>query len=172
MPADAGATPASTVLAERTRGGLLLLDTGRAGMPPPKDVALPMAPGTTAIRFGDTEWRILWARHTKPPPDSVTAGAPGATGAHHALLDPRQSRWPWRLRTRKPGDRFWPLGRDLDVELRRFLQSRHVPRFDRDRLPLLVDADDGVLWVPGVEISNPARVRLDTGECVELRLGS
>ena len=47
-----------------------------------------------------------------------------------------------------------------------------MPRFDRDRLPLLVDADDQVLWVPGVEISAAARVRLDTGECVELRLQS
>ncbi len=155
-----------TVLAERTRGGLLLLDAHRAGMPPQQELVLLEAPGATDVRFGATEWRILGTHRQEPPaePDH------GAGGARRALLDPRHGRWPWRLRTRRPGDRFQPLGQARDVGLRRFLQGRHVPRFDRDRLPLVVDADDSVLWVPGVEISAMARVRLDTDECVELRL--
>ncbi|MHC4513524.1 MAG: tRNA lysidine(34) synthetase TilS [Planctomycetota bacterium] len=155
-----------TVLAERIRGGLLLLDEGRAGAPPRKDLMLLPAAGAADVRFGDTEWRILGARHEEPP----LQPSPTAAGRQRALLDPRCTRWPWRLRARRPGDRFQPLGQAHDVELRRFLQGRHVPRFDRDRLPLLVDADDQVLWVPGVEISAAAQVRLDTGECVELQL--
>ena len=50
------------------------------------------------------------------------------------------------------------------------MQNRHVPRFDRSRLPLLVDAKDRVLWVPGVEIAEPNRVEADGGPCFELRL--
>jgi tRNA(Ile)-lysidine synthetase-like protein len=126
------------------------------------------AAGTTDVRFGETEWQIHSARHPEPPLEP----SPGASGPARALLDPRDARWPWRLRPRRPGDRFRPLGQRRDVSLRRFLSARHVPRFDRDRLPLLVDADDQVLWVCGVEISAGARVRLDTGECVELRLTS
>ena len=76
---------------------------------------------------------------------------------------------PWRLRTRHRGDRFQPLGSDIHVDLRRFLQRRHVPRFDRDRMPLLVDAEDRVIWVPGVEISEIARLQLNTRACIELR---
>jgi tRNA(Ile)-lysidine synthase len=78
---------------------------------------------------------------------------------------------PWRIRTRRPGDRFQPLGAREPVELRRFLQSRHVPRFHRDRLPLVVDADDRILWVPGVEIAEVARVQLNTRRTIELLAG-
>ena len=46
-----------------------------------------------------------------------------------------------------------------------------MPRFDRDRLPLLVDADDRILWVPGVEISEGARLRLNTRQCIEVQAG-
>jgi len=154
------------VTAERTRGGLLLLDETRAGVAPAQDQFLLPAAGATDVRFGDTEWRIQSARHLQPPLDP----SPSAAGRTRAVLDPRDTRWPWRLRPRRSGDRFRPLGQAQDVGLGRFLKGRHVPRFDRDRLPLLVDADDQVLWVPGVEVSAAARVRLDTGECVELRL--
>jgi tRNA(Ile)-lysidine synthase len=77
---------------------------------------------------------------------------------------------PWRLRTRKPGDRIQPLGSRSEQELRRFLLSRHVPRFDRDRLPLLVDANDRILWVPGADISDHARLMLNSRRCVEVRV--
>ena len=43
-----------------------------------------------------------------------------------------------------------------------------MPRFDRDRLPLLVDGDDRVLWIPGVEISDAVRLQLNTRRCVEV----
>lgn len=155
-----------TLTAERVRGGLLLLDEGRAGAPPAKGQLLLPAAGSAAVRFGSTEWQIHSTRHLTPPLDP----GPTATGRARALLDPRHARWPWRLRQRRSRDRFRPLGQARDIGLRRFLLGRHVPRFDRDRLPLLVDADDQVLWVPGVEISACARVRLDTAECVELRL--
>jgi tRNA(Ile)-lysidine synthase len=72
------------------------------------------------------------------------------------------------MRTRRPGDRFRPLGCDRDLELRRFLQGRHVPRFDRDRVPLLVDGDGRVLWIPGVEVSERARLQLNTRRCIEV----
>jgi hypothetical protein len=55
------------------------------------------------------------------------------------------------------------------MDLRRFMQSRHVPRFDRDRMPLVADAGDRILWIPGVEVSELARLQLNTRQCVELR---
>ncbi len=63
-----------------------------------------------------------------------------------------------------------PLGARAEQELRRFLLARHVPRFDRDRLPLLVDANDRILWVPGADIAEPARLMLNTRRCVEVRV--
>ena len=75
------------------------------------------------------------------------------------------------MRTRRTGDTFWPLGSDNPLELRRFLQGRHVPRFDRDRLPLLVDAADRILWVPGGEVGENARLKLNTRRCIEVIAG-
>lgn len=154
------------LLAERTRRGLLLVDPSRAGAPPRTfDGGQLLVVDGDRQRFGATEWLLEATSHPQPP----LVPSPREAGRLRALLDPRLLPFPWRLRTRRSGDRFWPLGCAHDVELRRFLQSRHVPRFDRDRLPLVVDAQDRVLWIPGVEVSEVARLRLNTKHTVELR---
>jgi tRNA(Ile)-lysidine synthase len=156
------------LLAERTRDGLLVLDPSRAPAPPTA-ASQPFAWDQGLQRFGDTEWALAGVEHPLPP----LAPSPAEAGRWRALLDPRAAPLPWRLRTRRSGDRFHPLGIGRDLELRRFLMSRHVPRFDRDRMPLLVDAADRILWVPGVEIAEPVRLQLNSRRCIEVtaRLG-
>jgi tRNA(Ile)-lysidine synthase len=153
------------LLAERTRDGLLLLDPERAPAPPARDDGGQVFGWDGGRqRFGATEWRLEAFEHPLPP----LLPSPLQAGRLRALLDPRLLPLPWRLRPRRAGDRFWPLGQPHELELRRFLQSRHVPRFDRDRLPLLVDAQDRILWIPGVEVAEPARLQLNTRRCVEV----
>lgn len=153
------------LLAERTRDGVLLVDTDRAGAPPAAaDGGQHFLVDAGRQRFGATEWSLEGFEHPLPP----LVPSPREAGRLRALLDPRLLPAPFRLRTRRPGDRFQPLGCAAPLELRRFLQSRHVPRFDRDRLPLLVDADDRILWIPGVEVSELARLQLNTRRCVEV----
>jgi len=153
------------LLAERTRDGLLLLDPERAPAPPTRDDGGQVFCWDGGRqRFGATEWRLEAFEHPLPP----LMPTPLQAGRLRALLDPRLLPLPWRLRPRRAGDRFWPLGQPHELELRRFLQSRHVPRFDRDRLPLLVDAQDRILWIPGVEVAEPARLHLNTRRCVEV----
>lgn len=156
------------LLVERTRGGLLLVDPDRAG-PAPRThdggQRLPFDQGRQ--RFGATEWWLDAHEHPLPP----LVPTPAEAGRLRALLDPRSAPLPWRLRTRRAGDVFQPLGSAQPMDLRRFLQGRHVPRFDRDRLPLLVDDRDRVLWVPGVEVGEPARLKLNTRRCVEVIAG-
>ncbi|MFN7587711.1 MAG: tRNA lysidine(34) synthetase TilS [Planctomycetota bacterium] len=154
------------LLAERIRDGLLLVDPDRAALPPAAaDGGQLFAWDGGRQRFGATEWSLQAFEHPLPP----LVPSPAEAGRLRALLDPRQATLPWRLRTRREGDRFHPLGSAQPVELRRFLQSRHVPRFDRDRLPLLVDAQDRILWVPGVEVSEVARLQLNTRRCIEVQ---
>jgi tRNA(Ile)-lysidine synthase len=158
----------SGLLVERTRDGLLLVDPGRAGAPPrTHDGGQLFHCDAGRQRFGATEWWLEACEHPLPP----LAPSPREAGRLRALLDPRNAPSPWRLRTRRPGDRFQPLGHAAAVELRRFLQNRHVPRFDRDRLPLVVDARDRILWIPGVEVAEPARLQLNTRRTIELVAG-
>jgi len=155
------------LLVERTREGLLLIDQDRAGAPPrTEDGGQLLRLDCGRQRFGATEWLVEAHSHPLPP----LVPSPAEAGRFRALLDPQHAPGPWRLRTRRQGDQFQPLGYATAIELRRFLQGRHLARFDRDRLPLLVDGRDRVLWVPGVEIGEPARLQLHTRHCVEVRV--
>lgn len=142
-----------TLLAERARDRLLVLDPGAAGVPPPGPLLL----SQELQRFGSTEWSL----HAIPRTGRDPAADPGASNRLRVRLavapEARLS-----VRTRRAGDRFQPLGAPVPLGLARFLQARHVPRFDRDRLPLVVDAADRPLWIPGVEIAAPARMQADT----------
>lgn len=156
------------LLVERTREGLLLVDPARAGaVPRTHDGGQLFHCDGGRQRFGATEWWLEAFEHPMPP----LVPSPAEAGRFRALLDPRLTSLPWRLRTRRPGDRFQPLGSPQQVELRRFLQARHLPRFDRDRLPLLVDAHDHILWIPGVEVGEAARLQLNTRRTVEVVAG-
>ena len=56
---------------------------------------------------------------------------------------------PLAVRSRKPGDRFRPLGMGGQQKLQDFLVDRKVSRSERDTLPLVVDSDDRIVWVVG-----------------------
>jgi tRNA(Ile)-lysidine synthase len=159
------------LLVERTRSGLLLSNLAGAGDAPDSPLELPEHGN---LRFGTTEWTVRSTPRTDPPlspsPSFPDRTESGKVSTGHAVIDPRGAPRPWRLRTRRPGDRFWPLGGRGPLDLRRFMQNRRVPRFDRSRLPLLVDAEDRLLWIPGVEIADPNRIQLDTEQCFELKL--
>ncbi|MGE0200860.1 MAG: tRNA lysidine(34) synthetase TilS [Candidatus Melainabacteria bacterium] len=62
------------------------------------------------------------------------------------------------LRTRQPGDQFQPLGMEWPMRLKKFLMNRGIPRFERDRVPLIC-VDNTVLWVVGHGISDRIKVR-------------
>lgn len=154
---------AGALLFERTRGGLLLLDPSRAGAPP--RAPLEAEAGETQ-RFGATEWHLTSTLLSEPP----RAPAPLEGGARRVVLDLRSAPPPWILRTRRSGDRFQPMGMTHAIDLRRYLQSHHVPRFHRDRLPLLVDDRDRILWVPGAGVAACAALPPEPRSCVEWQL--
>ncbi|MCE3236489.1 MAG: tRNA(Ile)-lysidine synthetase [Vampirovibrio sp.] len=65
---------------------------------------------------------------------------------------------PLELRTRRPGDKFQPMGLDAPLRFKKFLINRGVPRFERDRLLVLAHGNQ-VLWVPGLGISQQLRLK-------------
>jgi len=83
-------------------------------------------------------------------------------------MDPGSVRFPLILRTRRPGERFWPYGASSPLKLKRFLISRKIPRDIRDCIPLLADENGGIVAVVGIEIAHPFRLRETRGKAVSV----
>jgi tRNA(Ile)-lysidine synthase len=74
---------------------------------------------------------------------------------------------PLAVRTRQPGDRFRPLGAPGRRKLQAVLEDRKVPREERDRVPVIVDARGRVVWVAGVALAEECRVTApEAGEVI------
>ena len=73
------------------------------------------------------------------------------------------------LRTRRPGDRFHPLGAPGDRLLSDYLIDRKIDRPLRDFWPL-VAVGNRVLWVCGLGLSQTARLRDERMRCVRLTI--
>ena len=62
------------------------------------------------------------------------------------------------VRNRRPGDRFQPVGFDGQKKLQDFFVDRKVARASRDRVPLVVNEADRIVWVAGYGIDGAFRV--------------
>jgi tRNA(Ile)-lysidine synthase len=62
------------------------------------------------------------------------------------------------VRRREDGDRFQPLGMQSTKKLQDFLVDTHVPRPERDCIPLF-EVERGIVWVGGLRIAEWARKR-------------
>jgi tRNA(Ile)-lysidine synthase len=71
------------------------------------------------------------------------------------------------VRNRRSGDRFIPFGRKRPVKLKEILIKEGVPRFMRDRVPLLTLANQ-ILWIVGVKRGNFYRVTNPERDVVEV----
>jgi tRNA(Ile)-lysidine synthase len=122
------------------------------------------APGTTPLPGSD--WRLVAELVDRA---ELPAGWAANPDPWQAFLDAGPAGQALALRTRRPGDRFQPLGMaGHGVKLADFLTNRKVPRAIRDRLPLLVTGEL-ILWVCGQRVDERARVRTDTGQVLLLR---
>ncbi|BDG62042.1 tRNA lysidine(34) synthetase TilS [Caldinitratiruptor microaerophilus] len=96
---------------------------------------------------------------TREDPDAEPAAGPWAVD-----LDPDRLPGPLAVRTRRPGDRIFPVGMDGSKKLQDLFVDLKVPRPDRDRVPVVV-AGDQVVWVVGYRadrrfLAAPGRPRL------------
>jgi tRNA(Ile)-lysidine synthase len=77
------------------------------------------------------------------------------------VADADRVHFPLHLRSRRPGDRFLPLGMKNEKKLKDLLSDEHIPFFKRDALPLLCD-QERIIWVAGVRLSDAVRVTSKT----------
>lgn len=75
------------------------------------------------------------------------------------------------LRTRRPGDRFVPLGAPGSKKLKEFLIDERVPRAERGST-LVVEGEAGIVWVVGHRLDDRAKVTPHTRRFARLRAGT
>lgn len=73
--------------------------------------------------------------------------------------------YPLAVRSIRPGDRIAPLGLNGSKKVKNIFIDMKVPRDDRRRVPLLVDAR-GVLWVAGMTVDERCRIDEMSGSIV------
>ncbi len=123
---------------------------------------LPRLEGEVEIEVpGATEvggWRVV---------AEVAAGAGDAgAGAICTSISARAAGGGLRVRSRRPGDRFQPLGMAGSKKLQDFMVDSRIDRSWRDRIPLVV-GDRGIAWVVGWRLAEWAR---PMGDGADVRL--
>ncbi len=86
-----------------------------------------------------------------------------------SFLDPAVAGTPLFVRSRRPGDRFQPLGMAAPKRLQDFFVDERVPRAWRDRVPL-VETERGIAWVAGRRPAEWARLPAGARRALRLEL--
>jgi tRNA(Ile)-lysidine synthase len=149
------------------RRDALVLAAGRPREPSPP-VPLPI-PG--AARWGDWEIRaepVEGIEGIQRPPAGARDILLAAPGPFSEMVDRAALTGSFRVRGRRDGDRFHPLGAPGSKKLKEFLRERGVHPTARGRVPLVAD-EKGIVWVVGHRIGEPYRIRPESRSFVRLQ---
>ncbi len=107
---------------------------------------------------------------TLKPADSLSPdGARAWCSPERQVFDAARVSGALCVRTRRPGDRFRPLGLNGTKKLQDYFVDRGVPEPMRDRVPL-VTADGTILWIVGHMPSANAAVTSETEQLLEVEV--
>jgi tRNA(Ile)-lysidine synthase len=131
------------------------------GLTVPGSVDLPQTCAVirASLLTGD---RVLQFETLSPP---ITGSQPD-----RVMLQQTALVLPLTVRTRRPGDRFRPLGAPGTRKVQDVMVDRKVPRAERDKVPIVVDAEGRIVWVAGVAMAHDCRVTEPEGGMVILEL--
>ncbi len=78
--------------------------------------------------------------------------------AHSVVIDADKVYFPLSIRSRISGDRFMPLGMSKSKRVKEFFIDEKVPKFERDKVPIIADMEK-IVWIVGHRIDE--RVKCD-----------
>ncbi|GIQ67307.1 tRNA lysidine(34) synthetase TilS [Xylanibacillus composti] len=93
-------------------------------------------------------------------------------GMEEAWLDAERLHMPLIVRCRKPGDRMRIQGLNGSKKVKDMFIDAKIPVSERETMPLVTDAEDRVLWIPGLRRSDVALVSDRTRSVVHIRISS
>ncbi len=106
---------------------------------------------TEIVAYDDTSWPAI----QRGKPDS------------QEWVDHGQVRLPLIVRSRRPGERFWPLGAPGTKKLSDFFIDAKVVPEQRDRAAILCD-QLGPIWIIGYRIDERVRLRRSTTQALKI----
>jgi len=122
-------------------------------------------PGTLRLSGG---WQIHSEIVESMPADEARVQT--NADPYRAWLDLDQLRTPLHIRTRRPGDRFRPLGMGgHSIKISDFMINARLARQARQDWPLILSGDK-IVWVPGFRLAYPFRIRETTRRLAHLEL--
>jgi tRNA(Ile)-lysidine synthase len=133
--------------------------------PAPSSRPAPLPPEASLAVPGLTSWGPWMVEVETAAPLSAE---PPPTDPWQAWLDADVTGQDLRVRSRRPGDRFQPLGLTGEKKLQDFFVDARVPRAERDAVPL-VYGGPGIVWVVGHRIDERARITDATRRVLRLR---
>jgi tRNA(Ile)-lysidine synthase len=103
-----------------------------------------------------------------PAPMAMEVSGPGTDT--RVVIDADSAGPQLAVRSRAPGDRLKPAGLGGHQKVQDLFVNRKVPRGERDRIPLVIDARGDIVWVAGHALAEPFRVTPRTRAVVILTL--
>jgi tRNA(Ile)-lysidine synthase len=129
---------------------------------PPRDAREHQLKVPGAVEGFGRRFTARWLEHAPENPRAWCSPA-------RQVLDATGAAPPYTVRTRRPGDRFRPLGLDGSTKLKNYLGGLGLPPSERESLPLLFSGDT-LVWVVGHAVDAGAAVTRDTGRCVAVEV--
>lgn len=108
--------------------------------------------------------RTLYIEHRK------RGEAVKPAGRNEVCFDAGNLVFPLTVRNRRPGDRIQVLGLNGSKKVQDMFVDEKIAPSERERYPLLVDADDRLLWVPGIRRSSHALTDHGTTDFLFIRI--
>lgn len=84
------------------------------------------------------------------------------------FCDARNIKLPLAVRTRKDGDRFYPLGMRGQKKIKDFFIDEKIPVEVRNRIPIIVDNKDRIIWITGLRMDNRFKIKDETEKIIKL----
>ena len=147
--AQAAVCRVAGVTVERFSADVVLFSRGDAPAVRPMPPRTLEVPGQVEVPECGAGWRL----RAEGPIERQSAPKPSR---HRILLDAARGLGPFIVRGRRRGDRLRPVGLGGTKSLQDLFVDRKVPRSERDRTPVVVDAAGRILWVVGLALDEGA----------------
>ncbi|MFW5991912.1 MAG: tRNA lysidine(34) synthetase TilS [Halanaerobiaceae bacterium] len=93
-----------------------------------------------------------------------------ALSKKNCLVDLKSVELPLTVRNRREGDRFVPFGMNDFKKIKDFFIDEKIPAGERDKIPLIIDADGKIVWIAGYRVDNRFRVTAGTDKILKLSI--